>query len=181
MRIAGIITSDVANGPGLRTSVFVSGCNIHCKGCHNEKLWDFDYGKELDDKLMEKILDSIDHEGIAGLTILGGEPLDIRNVNQVTSLIARFCERFGCDKTIWLYTGYDFGKFMKHHEPYTDREYNAIMSVDVVVDGPFIEELKDITLLYRGSSNQRIINVKETKEKGEIVLLDIDKYGIRRG
>ncbi len=179
MRIAGIITSDVANGPGLRTSVFVSGCNIHCKGCHNEKLWDFDYGKVLDDDLMEEILESIEKKGISGLTILGGEPLDIRNVNQVTSLIIKFRERFGCDKTIWLYTGYDFGKFMKHHEPYTDREYNTIMNVDVVVDGPFIEELKDITLLYRGSSNQRIIDVQKTYDTDEIVLLDIDKYGIQ--
>lgn len=182
MNIGGIITSDVANGPGLRTSVFISGCPIHCKGCHNEKLWDYEYGVPLTDELTQEILDGIDHEGIAGLTILGGEPLSFENIEGTAKLIYDFRKRFGSSKTIWLYTGYYIDDLYEHYvADYFDLLYDACENVDVIVDGPYIEEEKDITLLYRGSKNQRIIDMEKTLENDyEPVLLDIDKYGISK-
>lgn len=172
MHIAGIITADVANGPGLRTSVFVSGCPIRCKGCHNEKMWDYDYGREFTEELQTYIFYTIDKPGIEGLSILGGEPLAPANLAEVTKLILAFRNRFGTSKTIWLYTGY----------AYESRDIPDVFdNIDVMVDGQFIEEQKDITLLYRGSKNQRIIDMTATRASGELVLLDIDRYGIIKG
>ena len=171
MNYANIKYCSTTNGTGIRTSVFVSGCRIHCKGCFNKQAWDFNYGKEFTDGVIERILDSIEPVYCSGLTILGGEPLDPNNIEGVDKLIEKFRERFGKseDKTIWLYTGYKF-------EELTDTQLELLKYVDVLVDGEFIENEKVLDLRFRGSLNQRIIDVKETFEKHRVVLWE-DKSG----
>lgn len=147
MRIAAIVNNDLANGPGVRTSVFVSGCNIHCPGCHNKELQDFNYGTELTDATIKQIIELLTENGIKrGLSILGGEPLDPANIDGVMR-ICRAVKEALPDTDIWLWTGYNF----------TEKKFCSIMYLlDVVVDGPFIEELKPGIHPWRGSSNQTI-------------------------
>ena len=156
MNYANIKYCSTTNGIGVRTSVFVSGCRIHCKGCFNQQAWDFKYGKEFTDDVIERVLDSIEPVYCSGLTILGGEPLDPNNLEGVNNLIDRFRERFGKsdDKTIWLYTGYKFDSL-------TQSQYDVAIKCDTVVDGPFELDKADINLAFRGSSNQNIINFNE--------------------
>ena len=156
MKYANIKYCSTTNGTGLRTSVFVSGCRIHCKGCFNKQAWDFNYGKDFTDDVIERVLDSIEPTYCSGLTILGGEPLDPNNLEGVNKLIDKFRERFGKseDKTIWLYTGYKFDSL-------TQSQYDVAIKCDTVVDGPFELENADINLAFRGSSNQNIIKVNE--------------------
>lgn len=154
---------DIANGPGVRVSLFVSGCEHYCKGCFNSEAWDFDYGKVFTAKTFSRILKLLDDDHISGLTVLGGEPLNPRNQHIVTTVCRLVKEKFP-DKDIWVYTGYDYDMVKDH----------AIMNfIDVLVDGPFIEDLKDISLKFRGSSNQRIIDVKESKSSGAVVLKEV--------
>lgn len=155
MKYANIKYCSTANGPGMRTSVYVSGCSIHCKGCFNSVAWDFDYGKEFTDETVEKILESVDQQYCSGITILGGEPLDPRNLCGVGMLIDRFNEMFGDDpdKTIWLYTGYCL-------ENLSDEQMVVAEKCDVVVDGPFELDKADVNLTFMGSSNQRVISMK---------------------
>lgn len=164
MNYAAIKYYDISNGLGVRTSVFVSGCRHHCKGCFNEIAWDFGYGETFTDSVIEKILDSVENDRISGISILGGEPLDSRNQGDVAKLINRFRDRFGRRKTIWLYTGYVFEDVRINKD--------IFYGVDVIVDGPFVEELKDITLKFRGSSNQRIIDMNRTIEDGNVILVN---------
>lgn len=152
MNVSNIKYFSTVNGDGIRTAVFVSGCRIHCKGCFNKEAWDFNFGKELTDDLVEKILESTSHDYIDGLTILGGEPMDPDNQGGVLSLITKYRERYGKTKTIWLYTGYNLESIPKTE--YTD---SILSSVDVVVDGPFIITKRNPELAFRGSDNQRII------------------------
>ena len=156
MNFANIKYCSTTNGIGVRTSVFVSGCRIHCKGCFNQQAWDFKYGKEFTDDVIERVLESIEPVYCSGLTILGGEPLDPNNLEGVNHLIDRFRERFGKseEKTIWLYTGYKFDSL-------TQEQHNVAIKCDTVVDGPFELEKADINLAFRGSSNQNIINLNE--------------------
>lgn len=140
------------NGPGVRTAVFVSGCNLHCKGCFNTAAWDFLSGKKLTDDKIDEILDSIEPVYIKGLSILGGEPLDIKNQGGVSHLIEKFRDRFGTTKNIWLWSGYYFDDIPQGK--YT--EY-ILDNLDAIVDGPFEAELYDSKLQFRGSSNQHII------------------------
>ena len=155
MNYADIKRVDVANGEGVRVSVFVSGCNHHCKGCFNQCAWDFNYGNKFTEQEMDKVINYLDHDYISGLTLLGGEPL-----------VKKVKEKFP-DKNIWCYTGFDFekdvvGKMAKENE--TTKE--LLKYLDVVVDGKFEEDKKDLKLKFRGSSNQRIIDVQESlKEK----------------
>ena len=156
MKISAIKYFSTVNGSGFRTAVFVSGCNLHCKGCFNTEAWDFEHGVDAIDELINKILDSIEPSYIAGLSILGGEPMDVRNQHSVSYLITKFRERFGETKNIWLYTGYVYGKSI----PKTDDTENILSNVDVLVDGPFDIDKYDGTLAFRGSSNQRILHLK---------------------
>jgi anaerobic ribonucleoside-triphosphate reductase activating protein len=160
MNYGKIKLTDVANGEGVRVSLFVSGCPHHCKGCFNAELWDYNAGEEFTHDLIFNILDfcSLDH--ISGLSLLGGEPLDPKNLKQVTLLCYCFKRQYP-NKTIWCYTGYEWDR-IKHLEimPY----------IDVLVDGQFVQELKDPRLRFRGSSNQRIIDVKKSLESGRVVL-----------
>lgn len=157
MHIASIKYCDCANGPGLRTSVFVSGCNNHCKGCFNEIAWDFDYGEFYTPRVAMRIIDSLKETQVQGITILGGEPLDVLNQSDVSDLMGAVRYHFGNTKDIWLYTGYKFNSI-----PVTAFTRYILDDVDAIVDGPYIEEERDISLKFRGSRNQRIINVKET-------------------
>lgn len=158
---------DISNGDGVRTSLFVSGCNHHCKGCFNEVAWDFYYGKEFSYNTLKEILDSLKPDYIAGLSILGGEPLDYKNINAVSTIVEVVRKSFP-NKSIWVYTGYTYEELLERNNLFTSLILNKI---DVLVDGKFIEELKDISLKFRGSSNQRIIDMNKTRELGEIALL----------
>lgn len=163
MNYANIKYTDISNGDGVRTSLFVSGCNHHCKGCFNECAWDFSYGDEFTSDVFIKISESLDSYYISGLTILGGEPLDPNNINEVCSIV-KGIKNIHKDKSIWIYTGYLYEDLI--NIPI----FNEICEyIDVLVDGKFIQELYDISLKFRGSSNQRIIDIKQTKLNNEII------------
>lgn len=158
MNYAKIKPVDVANGEGVRVSVFVSGCSHHCKGCFNAELWNYDAGEELTVEVIRKILRLCYPEHISGLSLLGGEPLDPRNLMKMELLCYAFKRNFP-NKTIWCYTGYEWER-VKHLQ--------IMKHIDILVDGQFVEELKDPRLRFRGSSNQRIIDVKKSLESGRV-------------
>ena len=147
---------DIANGPGIRVSLFVSGCRNHCKGCFQPETWDFKYGKEFDDEAFYSLIEMLRSEHIAGLSILGGDPFEPENLVTVTNLCKMVKDIFP-NKNIWVWTGYT----------YEDIKDNDIFNyIDVLVDGRFEEEHKDLSLAFRGSSNQRIIDIQKSKECG---------------
>lgn len=161
---------DIANGPGVRVTIFVSGCTHHCKGCFNEMTWDFQYGREYTEEDTDKILKLLEPSYIAGLTLLGGEPMEYRNRQGLLPLLRKVKEAYP-DKTVWCYTGYSYEKDILEDFCAKWPETEEMLScLDVIVDGEFVEELKDISLRFRGSSNQRLINVKKSRETGKTVL-----------
>ena len=162
MRYSQIRNLDIANGPGCRISIFVSGCEHRCKNCFNPETWNFDYGKEFTEDTLNSILELTKPDHISGLSILGGEPLHPRNLPEALKLARKFKEVYP-DKTVWLWTGYLIEEVF---EDLADSE------IDVVVDGRFVEELKDLRLKYRGSSNQRVIDLKETLRTGDLILYE---------
>lgn len=169
MNYADIKKIDVANGEGVRVSVFVSGCNHHCKGCFNQCAWDFNYGKKFSEKEEQQIIDYMNHDYISGLSLLGGEPLEPRNQEGLLPLVKKVKEKFP-NKDIWCYTGFDFEKdvvekMAKNNE--TTRE--LLKYIDIIVDGKFEEDKKDLKLQFRGSSNQKIVDVKKSLQTGQIV------------
>ena len=169
MNYADIKRIDVANGEGVRVSVFVSGCNHHCKGCFNECAWDFNYGNKFTEKQENEVLKDLDHDYISGLSLLGGEPLEPSNQEGLLPLVKKVKEKFP-DKKIWCYTGFDFekdvvGKMAKKNE--TTKE--LLQYLDVIVDGKFEEDKKDLKLRFRGSSNQRILDVQESLKENKLV------------
>ncbi|MEY8543372.1 anaerobic ribonucleoside-triphosphate reductase activating protein [Dubosiella newyorkensis] len=163
---------DIANGLGVRTTLFVSGCTNHCPGCFQKETWDFDYGMPYTEKTEQEILNSLDHEYIDGLTLLGGEPFEFSNQEALIRLLRKVKERFPT-KSIWCYTGFVLDQDLllggKRHGPYTEE---MLSYLNVLVDGPFQEERKNIMLKFRGSENQRIIDVPASLAKQEIVLLE---------
>ena len=164
MNIAEIITADCANGIGTRLSVFVSGCRNNCKGCFNKEAQDFKYGIPYDRNIEDKLIKELSKEYYHGLTILGGEPFEKENQEEVLKLINRV-KRDLPNKSIWIYTGFLYEDLLPDGKQYVEHVTENIMNnIDVLVDGPFIEERKDITLKFRGSSNQRLINVPMTRE-----------------
>lgn len=169
MNYADIKKIDVANGEGVRVSVFVSGCNHHCKGCFNQCAWDFNYGKKFTEKEEQQIIDYMNHDYISGLSLLGGEPLEPRNQEGLLPLVKKVKEKIP-NKDIWCYTGFDFEKdvvekMAKNNE--TTRE--LLKYIDIIVDGKFEEDKKDLKLQFRGSSNQKIVDVKKSLQTGKIV------------
>ncbi len=161
---------DVANGPGVRVTLFVSGCTHHCKGCFNEMTWDFQYGREFEKEDAENIIKLLEPPYIAGLTLLGGEPLEYRNQQGLLPLLRMVKETYP-GKTIWCYTGYLYDRDILDDFCGKWEETKELLSyLDVIVDGEFVEAKKDISLRFRGSSNQRIIDVKKSRETGGIVL-----------
>ena len=171
MKYAKININDIANGPGCRTSLFVSGCTHHCKGCFNEVAWDFDYGDEFDTAVQDRLIEASRASYVTGFTFLGGEPMEAVNQKALRPFIERIRRELP-DKTIWIYSGYTYEEITdiankRCHSGDTD----AILSmIDVLVDGRFVLELKDITLRFRGSKNQRVIDMVQTRETGKVVL-----------
>ena len=161
---------DIANGPGVRVTVFVSGCTHHCNGCFNEMTCDFQYGREFTKEDMEKIIKLLEPSYIAGLTLLGGEPMEYVNQQGLLPLLRRVKEQYP-DKTIWCYTGYLYDRDILDNFCGKWEETRELLSyLDVIVDGEFVEAQKDISLRFRGSSNQRIIDVKKSQEMGRTVM-----------
>ena len=171
MNYAAIKTHDIANGPGVRVSLFVSGCTHHCRGCFNPETWSFHYGKPYTEEVEEEILKALEPWYIRGLSLLGGEPFEVQNQLCVLSLAKKAKERYP-EKSIWCYTGYDFEKdILAGHLGDWSVTDDLIHCIDVLVDGEFKEELKDLKLRFRGSSNQRVINVPASLEQDTVVLL----------
>jgi len=172
MRYASVKKCDVANGTGIRVSIFVSGCHHHCKGCFNTDAWDFNFGKEYNEEIEESILKELDKSYIQGLSLLGGEPLEHVNQKGLLSLVKKAKERYP-EKTIWCYTGYKFDDDVmgKMFETWPETK-ELVSNLDVVVDGKYDEDLRDLNLRFKGSSNQRIIDVQKTLEKNEVILAD---------
>lgn len=158
MNYASIKEYDIANGTGVRVSLFVSGCRNHCKGCFNKEAWDFNYGQPYTKETQQYILSQLAFPYNNGLSILGGDPFEPENLPIITQLCKQAKQLYP-DKDIWVYTGYLY-EDIKHHEIFN--------YIDILVDGPFIEDLKDIRLQFRGSSNQRIINIKNIDKLKEI-------------
>lgn len=170
MNYATVKTHDVANGPGVRVSLFVSGCTHRCKGCFNAEAWDFGYGEPFTGAVADKIIAALSPDYIKGFSLLGGEPFEPCNQAALAPLLERIKKEYP-DKTVWCYSGYDFEKDIRAHRlgdsEVTDR---MLACIDVLVDGEFVEDLKDLSLRFRGSSNQRIINVPDSLACGEVVM-----------
>ena len=170
MNYATIKVNDIANGIGVRVSLFVSGCTHHCRGCFNEEAWDFAYGEPFTPAVEEQILSALDHGYVAGLSLLGGEPMEPEHQRALLPFLQRVKARFP-DKTIWCYTGYllDSELLSPAGRAHTEVTDALVRLLDVVVAGRFVEEKKDIRLRFRGSSNQRIVDVPATLAAGHIV------------
>ena len=189
MNYASIRTCDIANGEGVRVSLFVSGCTHHCPGCFNQEAQDFAYGQPFTSAVEDAILAAVAPEQIAGLTLLGGEPMEPANQRALLPFLRRFRERFGETKTVWVYTGCVLDTTTIPHPssliPHpssliplpssfillpssfnTEVTQELLSLVDVLVDGPFVEDLKDISLKFRGSSNQRILDLRKARAHG---------------
>lgn len=155
---------DIADGPGVRVSLFVSGCRHHCKGCFNPETWDFKYGQPYTEETEDEVLRALEPEYIQGFSLLGGEPFEPENQGVLTGLLRRIKERYP-EKDVWCYSGYLYDvDLAKGGKAYTEVTDEMLSYIDVLVDGEFVEELKDVTLVFRGSSNQRIIELKKNVE-----------------
>ena len=175
MNYAEIKYCDVANGPGVRTSLFVSGCSHHCPGCFNEIAWDFNYGKPFTQDTIDSIIESLKPDYIQGLTLLGGEPFEYSNQKGLLPLV-RQVRKVLPQKDIWCFTGILFDKDIIENMCKKWKETNELLSyIDVLVDGRFVEELKNLNLKFKGSENQRTILVNESLKSGNVILYDFDK------
>ena len=180
MNYANIKDFDIANGPGIRISLFVSGCTHHCKGCFNRDAWDFDYGQPFTHETIEQIVQMMKPAYIKGLTLLGGEPFEPQNQGPIVELLRRIKEEYP-NKSIWAFSGYLFDKDIlsgRLGNWEITKEYLSYL--DVLVDGPFVEAEKDLMLRFRGSSNQRLIDVPKSLASGNVVLWE-DWQGNGRG
>jgi len=162
MRYNLIRKMDISNGPGVRVSIFMQGCSFHCKNCFNPETWDFNGGKEFDDSTIDEVLDLCGKSHVKGLSILGGEPMHPNNIEATTKLAKAFKEKYPT-KNIWAWPGFKFDEDLKGKE--------VLNYIDVLVDGTYNNELNDPTLKWRGSSNQRVIDVKESIKNNNITLL----------
>ena len=170
MNYAEIKKTDIANGEGVRVSLFVSGCRRHCKNCFNKVTWDFSYGKPFTQDVQNELLEALAPDYIAGLTLLGGDPMEPENQRALLPFVRRVREELP-QKTIWCYTGYTYHDGAIEEEQANCEVTRQFVSLlDVLVDGRFVEELKDIRLVFRGSSNQRVIDIKRSIESGSVVL-----------
>ena len=170
MNYAGIKYCDIANGLGCRTVLFVSGCRNACKGCFQPQTWDFHYGEPFDEKAQEEILHSLEPDYVQGITLLGGEPFEEENQAALVPFMRRVREQYP-NKDVWAFTGYIYDKdLIPGGRKYTEYTDELLSMIDILVDGPFMEELKDITLKFRGSRNQRVIDLHKTREQGKVIL-----------
>lgn len=177
MNYGEIKNCDIANGEGVRVSLFVSGCTHHCKGCFNPMTWDFNYGKPFTSEAEDKILKMLEPDYINGLTLLGGEPMEKDNQRVLLPFIKRVKQLYP-NKNIWCYTGYTLETDLLNGKARTECTDELLSLIDVLVDGEFILEQKNISLAFRGSSNQRIIDLKKTIERGNFCKweLESDKF-----
>ena len=170
MNYANIKFNDIANGEGVRVSLFVSGCTHHCKNCFNKETWDFNYGKPFTSEVENLIIEKLKPEHINGLTLIGGEPMEPANQKGLLEFVKKVKSIYP-EKSIWCYTGYLFDeellKESRAHAPWT---MELLSYIDVIVDGRFVQELKDITLRFKGSSNQRVIDVQKSLKQNKVVL-----------
>lgn len=169
MYYASIKEVDIANGTGVRVSLFVSGCTHHCRDCFNEVAWDFHYGEEFTEKTIEYIMNALKPSHIKGLSLLGGEPMEPSNQRGLLPLLRKFHELYP-HKDVWCYTGYLLEDLKEGGKVHTEITDELLDDIDILVDGPFILEQKDIRLKFRGSDNQRIIDMNKTKELKTVVL-----------
>lgn len=179
MHYASIKPYDIANGPGVRVSLFVSGCTHHCPGCFNEIAWDFDYGQPYTDATMHALLNACAPDYIAGLSLLGGEPLEPAHQAALLPLLQAFRAAYP-DKTIWCYSGYTLEELCGNGRCRCDATDAVLGLIDVLVDGRFELTKKDISLRFRGSSNQRLIDLPATLASGEVRLWQ-DRNGMQPG
>ncbi len=180
MKFGQIFECDIANGEGCRTSLFVSGCTHHCKECFNPETWDFDFGQEYTGETEEMIIDSLRPEYIRGLTVLGGEPMEPANQTEVRHLVERVKKEIP-DADVWIYSGYTFEELMDpgNRRCHTEDTLPLLKHTDILVDGEFSIAEKNIMLKFRGSSNQRIINVPATLrnyDSGDMSVVLADQY-----
>ncbi len=170
MNYATIKWYDVSNGPGVRVSLYVSGCRNHCKNCFNPETWDFCYGEPFTREVEDKIINALAPEYIKGFTLLGGDPFEPENAEALVPFMERLRKKYP-EKSVWCFTGYDYeADLLTGKKGDIDTNMRLLNTLDVLVDGKFVEELKDLNLLFRGSSNQRIILVRPSLEKDEVVL-----------
>ena len=164
---------DIANGVGVRVTLFVSGCTNHCPDCFQPQTWDFDYGKVFTDETKAEIFAELDKSYVNGLTVLGGEPFEPRNQRELLPLLREVRERYP-DKTVWCFTGFRLEDELLREGSYPRCEVTdgMLACIDVLVDGRFVKELKDISLQFRGSRNQRVIDMNRTRETGTVTLWD---------
>lgn len=174
MHIGEIITADSANGLGIRVSIFVSGCTNRCKGCFQPQTWDFEYGRPYTPEIEEFIISELSKSYYDGLTILGGEPFEQSNQREIVKLIRRVKKKLP-DRNIWIYTGFTYDKdLVKGGCRYIECTDEILDNTDILVDGRFVDELKKITLKFRGSSSQRIIDMRRTRAEGEVILSELN-------
>lgn len=173
MNYANIKPFSVENGTGVRVSLFVSGCPFHCEGCFNEEAWNYDCGKPFTEEVMDEIMELLRPGYIAGLTLLGGEPAVKPHQKALLPLLRRIREELP-EKTVWLYTGYVYEDFLPDGDAFDPDITEAFLSCcDVMVDGRFELSKHDVSLVFRGSSNQRLIDLKQTRECGKLTQLEL--------
>ncbi len=163
MRYNKIRKMDISDGPGVRVSIFMQGCTFNCKNCFNKETHDFNGGKEFTDETITRVLELCDNENIVGLSILGGEPMHPSNIEGTTKLAKAFKDRFP-NKSLWVWTGFTFDNYLKNKE--------VSQYIDVLIDGQYVDELHDPTLKWKGSSNQRVIDVQKSIKENKIYLID---------
>ena len=161
MRYNKIRKMDISNGPGVRVSIFMQGCNFNCKNCFNPETHDFNGGKEFTDETINRVLELCENKNVEGLSVLGGEPMNPQNIEGTTKLVKAFKEKFP-EKSVWAWSGYTYENYLKDKE--------VLKYLDVVVDGQFVEEEKNPTLEWKGSSNQRVIDVQKSLKENKVIL-----------
>lgn len=169
MNYANIKTYSIENGTGVRVSLFVSGCTHHCKDCFNEQAWDFGYGTPFTEDTENAVIEALAPDYMAGITLLGGEPMEPVNQRGLLPLLKRIRKELP-QKTVWAYTGYVYEDLLEGGRAHCEVTEELLSLCDILVDGPFIAEKKNISLRFRGSENQRIIDLKATRESGKVVL-----------
>ena len=163
MRYNKIRKMDISDGPGVRVSIFMQGCTFNCKNCFNKETHDFNGGKEFTDETITRVLELCDNENIVGLSILGGEPMHPSNIEGTTKLAKAFKDRFP-NKSLWVWTGFTFDNYLKNKE--------VSQYIDVLIDGQYVDELHDPTLKWKGSSNQRVIDVQKSLKENKIITIE---------
>ena len=174
MNFAKINKNDIANGIGIRVTLFVSGCTHYCKGCFNKEAWDFDFGQLFDEGVQNELLEALNPSYIGGLTLLGGEPMEPQNQRALLPFLKRVKEVYK-NKTVWCYSGYTFEELTGASRARCEVTDEVLSLIDILVDGEFQEELKDISLRFKGSSNQRIIDMNKTRNSSRVILWNGEK------